>query len=253
MRQADPFATSLMVGFVIVTAGCAVGSRADLGAVNEPNTVDVTAADAAAAVVPDATTQPQTDDGGGADVAAAAMDGGASLDGAPMVDAGPCSFAGTLASFDLTSLSGVHTSVGASSTSGAVTASALESVGITGVSSSGAINASGWPAGGADATKYYAFRVTPPAGCKLSATTLSIDLKASSSGPASAGVATSVDAFASLAAAPISGAAVPVTLVNANNLSNALELRVYGFGAASATGTLRLEKTLSLSGSLSPM
>ena len=114
------------------------------------------------------------------------------------------------------------------------------------------MNASDWPTGGADDTKHYVFTVTPPAGCSIKLTSLSIDLKASASGPSSAAVATSVDGFASMKPATVTTAGGASTVTLSGTSSSAIEIHVLGYNASSSAGTMRIETTLSLTGQVTP-
>jgi hypothetical protein len=114
------------------------------------------------------------------------------------------------------------------------------------------MNASGWPtASSKDAGKYFTFKVTPPSGCTLTLTKLSVDLSASASGPATAGLASSVDGFSALESVPVtSGGPSDVTVKGVAAVASGVELRIFGYGASAAGGTLRVATSLSLTGSL---
>lgn len=232
--------------------GCAVGSSADLADPLGP----VPQRDGGASQETDATLLGADGSSGANDGAAAVKDASvvvpdAALDSAT---AGPCAFAGQLVSFDLTKLAGVQANLAASAKAPGVTATALARVGVTVVSSSQAMNASDWSTGGVDSSKHYVFSVSPPAGCTLSVTVLAIDLKASSTGPTMVAVGTSVDGYAALAnvAVTTAGGAANVPLAGIVAVSGSVEVHVFGFNAASSSGTLRIQNTLSLSGALGP-
>jgi hypothetical protein len=159
-------------------------------------------------------------------------------------------FSGTLVAFDLTSQSGSETSAAATTSATGVTGGAISRAsGLTAVSGSGSINSSGWGTGSsADPTKYYTFTVTPGAGCTLALTSLTLDVKASTTGPASGDVATSVDAFSTHLGA-FSGTATPTVSLGVGGVTP-IEIRVYGYGASSTGGTYRVENTLTLTGSI---
>jgi hypothetical protein len=91
--------------------------------------------------------------------------------------------------------------------------------------------------------------VTPAAGCSVTLTALALDVKASSTGPASGDVATSADAFATHTASFAGSATPTVTLAGASG-TGAIEVRVYGYGATGSSGTFRIENTLTVSGSI---
>jgi hypothetical protein len=158
---------------------------------------------------------------------------------------------GTLASWVFTAETGAQTMTAVTTKAPGVTAGAVtRSAGLTAVTGSGSINSSGWPTSAArDATKYYALNIAPPAGCTLTITTANIDALASGTGPVSAVVSTSADAYAQTATVSTTTASV-VPLAGVANQSGMLEVRVYGYAASAAGGTLRLKTTLSLAGSV---
>lgn len=170
------------------------------------------------------------------------------------VPVGACAFAtaGSLVSFDLSALVGTPAKASPSSSAAGLIVTPLTRTGVTAASASGAINASAWPIGGLDTGKHYAFTVTPPVGCTLTLTTLAADVKASSNGPATAAIATSVDNYVAVRSSPLTSAAgaiaFPVPGVVA--VQAKVELHVYGFAAGSPGGTMRLQNAMTLSGSL---
>jgi hypothetical protein len=182
-------------------------------------------------------------------VDARSPDAGGSSTGGDTGSSG-CAFTGVLATWSFTNESGNQTSTAASSAATGVTATAVQrSAGLTPVTGSSSINSSGWPTVATlDATKYYTFSVTPPASCMLAITTLAIDAKASGTGPAMASAATSADAFTQTTA--LSTSAPGTITLNTNPTTNTVEVRVYGYDASGAMGTLRLQTALTLSGSL---
>ncbi len=163
--------------------------------------------------------------------------------------AGGCSFSGALATWDLTAQTGSEISVGAASSATGVTAGELtRAAALTATAGSGSINSSNWATGAQlDSTKYYAFSVTPPSGCSLSITSVALDVKASATGPASGVIATSADGFS--ATAPASTSAPSTPTITATGAS-AIELRVYGFGATATGGTMRIQNTVTINGTI---
>jgi hypothetical protein len=136
----------------------------------------------------------------------------------------------------------------AASTATGVTASELtRAAGLTATAGAGSINSSNWPTGALDATKYYAFTVTPPSGCSVKLSGLAIDIKSSASGPASGALATSADAFV---ATTTVGTSAPSTPTMTTTSSTTLEIHVYGSAATSTSGTMRIQNTLTVSGSI---
>ena len=159
-------------------------------------------------------------------------------------------FNGTLVTFDFTGDPGNQASTAPKTTAAGVTAGGLtRSSGLTAVTGASSINASNWStAAKPDATRYYAFTLTPDPNCALDLNSLSIDSTSSSTGPAKGAVATSDDQFATTAAFT-AGAATKVTL-SVSQATKAVEVRVYGYNAGGASGTMRLQTTLSISGAL---
>jgi hypothetical protein len=161
-----------------------------------------------------------------------------------------CAFSGALATWDLTGQAGSQASTTVTSTGGGVTASALtRAAALTATSGLNSINSSNWPTGAAlDATKYYSFTVTPPAGCNLSITSLAIVAKSSGTGPVTAVAATSVDNFAGTTAVSTTAPSSPA--VTAANQTAVVEVRLYGYGAGGTAGTMRVENTLTVNGTV---
>jgi len=159
-------------------------------------------------------------------------------------------FTGTLVTFDFTGDPGNQASTAPKTTAAGVTAGSLTRSGsLTAVAGTSSINASNWStAAKPDATRYYAFTLTPDPKCALDLTSLSVDSTSSSTGPAKGAVATSDDQFATTTAFA-AGAPATVTL-SVNQATKAVEVRVYGYAAAGAAGTMRLQTTLSVSGAL---
>jgi len=116
-------------------------------------------------------------------------------------------------------------------------------------SGTGSISSSNWPISGTlDPTAYYTLSLAAPAGCALGVTALAIDVKSSGTGPASAAVGTSADAFAQTT--PISTTAPSTPTISASAASGNLEIRIYGFGATATSGTMRVQNELSVTGAL---
>jgi hypothetical protein len=162
---------------------------------------------------------------------------------------GACSFSGVLATWNLASQPGTEVSAPSTTTAPGVTGATLgRSVGLTAAAGTGSINSTNWPTTAQlDMTKYYTLTMTPPSGCSISVTMMSIDALASGTGPANGSVATSADAFAHTTTVSTSAPSQPAVTAT---LPGMLELRVYGFGASATSGTLRLQNTLSVTGTL---
>ncbi|HTL35252.1 MAG TPA: hypothetical protein VL326_19120 [Kofleriaceae bacterium] len=172
-----------------------------------------------------------------------------------MPDAPPSSscaqaFTGVLATWTLTGQAGNQASTPVTSKANGITAGALaRSAGLTATAGTNSINSSGWPTTStADTTKYYTFTITPPSGCSLALSSAAIDVAHSSTGPALGAIATSADNYQQQLSISTSTATAPSLVVSGGTTQ--LEIRVYGYMASSASGTMRLQNTLSLTGSL---
>lgn len=202
---------------------------------------------------------------GTADAPSGHSDGPSGGDGLPphgdaaidAIDAPPGScatpFSGDLATWSFVTESGSQAQTAASNMAAGMTAApVMRSSGLTVQSGSGSINSSGWSTTAAlDATKYYTFSVTPPSGCLMDLTQISIDLKSSSTGPTKVDVATSADSFTATSAATTSTAGTLSTpALTVTGTTAAIEIRVYGYMASATTGTLRILSTLKVTGSL---
>jgi hypothetical protein len=200
-------------------------------------------ADALADATPDATTDVSVD---------ATADAGADAsDAADAADASSCPYAfnGTLATYDFTGEPGNQASTAPSAVVSGLTAGSISrSSALVAVSGANSINSSGWSTGALDSTRYYTLTLTPPAGCVLDVASISLDTKTSGTGPASGDVATSADGFASDSA--FTPNAVTSVTLSVSGATSAIEIRIYGYAATSAQGTMRIQNTMSVSGSL---
>jgi hypothetical protein len=188
--------------------------------------------------------------GSGSDAGSGSAGSGSAGSGSG-VPTGPCAdpYVGVLATWSFASQPGNEISVAAEGTGTGVTAGVVgRSSGVIADAGSASINSRDWATTATrDPTKYYTFSVTPPAGCSMSLTGMSIDAKASTSGPATAVIATSADGFSATTSVGTAGTTTEVLSVNA---PGAVELRVYGYGATKTTGTFRIASNLVLSGSV---
>ncbi|HSN30897.1 MAG TPA: hypothetical protein VLT45_31640 [Kofleriaceae bacterium] len=163
----------------------------------------------------------------------------------------PQAFSGALATWSFTGQTGTEASVSASATATGVTAGAVSRSASLTVPTGGqnSINASNWPtAAQLDAQKYYTFIVTPPSGCQMDLSSLSIDALSSGTGPTMAVVATSDDSYGQTSTVSTTAPSTPA--LHVSGATTMIELRVYGFSASSASGTLRIQNTLTLNGAL---
>ena len=168
----------------------------------------------------------------------------------PDAPSNPCAYSGVLATWSLSGQPGTETSAAAASSASGVTAAPLQrATALTAASGTGSMNSSSWPtAAQLDATKYYSVAITPPTGCAMNVSSIALDMKASSTGPASAAVATSADSFAQTASASPNAVSSPTLTVS--GASGTVEIRIYGYAATGASGTMRVQNTLTVSGSL---
>jgi hypothetical protein len=159
-------------------------------------------------------------------------------------------FSGTLATWSFVGEPGSQAMTAATSMATGVAAGpASRSSALTVASGVGSINSSNWPtAATLDSTKYYTFSVTPPSGCVMDLTKLTIDVKSSGTGPAMAQAATSDDSFGATVTVSTTAASTPTLAVS--GASGAIEVRVFGFSATGTGGTMRIQNTLSLQGAL---
>jgi hypothetical protein len=226
----------------IVLTGCAV-------AVSPDDTVDTSS---------DSGKRPPASDGGtmlgqpdsGIESDSGDTDSGTQADTGSQQSSCKSPYSGVIATYDFTNEPGNQSSTPAKSTAPNVTAAAMSRANILSpVAGLNSINSNNWAmTAKVDTTRYYAFSITPPAGCTLDLSTISIDSKSSSTGPASGSVATSDDNFtmqASFTPNSVANAALSVS-----GSTKSVEVRVYGFTASSTSGTWRVQNTLTISGAL---
>lgn len=180
---------------------------------------------------------------------------GSGTDGSPHdgPQGGGCTMAktGVLASWSFASQPGNQASTpAATSAPGLVAGDVTRAPALTAVTGTNSMNSATWPSATMlDSMKYYAVAVTPPGGCVLDLTSASIDAFASGTGPQSAVIAASTDNFALTKPVTTSAPSTP-TITTVTAAPGKVELRIYGYNASSTSGTLRLQNTLSLTGSL---
>jgi hypothetical protein len=236
-------------------------SQQDTGAVGSEGGGDDGATDGSPEVdaAPSDSSAPDVEDAGSPD---AAPEAGADASPDAATDAGPESgsdagitcashgYSGALVAFDLSAQPGSESSAPATSTAAGVSSTTLtRSSALNPASGGGSINASNWATGStADATRYYTFTVTPASGCSVKLSSLALDVRASTTGPQSGDVATSVDAFAKHSAS-FAGTSTPTVSLSASG-GGAIEVRIYGYGAGGSAGTFRIQNTMTLSGSI---
>jgi hypothetical protein len=176
---------------------------------------------------------------------------GAIVDGkrADAAASNPCAFTGALATYTFAGEAGNQAQTAATSKASGITAGPIKRAAtLTATSGAASINASNWPTTAqVDPTKFYTLTLTPPAGCMMSLTSIAIDVKSSGTGPATGALATSSDNFATFK--PVS-TGTPSTPAVAMTTTSALEVRVYGYSASSTSGTMRVQGTLTINGSM---
>jgi hypothetical protein len=159
-------------------------------------------------------------------------------------------FAGVLATWDFAGAPGSQVATAAkSSAPGVFAATVMRSAMLVPSAGANSISSSNWTtAAQPDKTLYYTLSITPPSGCAVSLTGMSVDVASSGTGPTAAAVATSADTFAQTA--PISTATPSTPMLSVSKSAAVVELRIYGFGASGTAGTMRVQNMVTVSGSL---
>jgi len=167
----------------------------------------------------------------------------------PDAPANACAFSGVLATWSFAGDAGSQASTPATSSAQGFTAGDVHrATTLTAVSGANSMNSSNWPSSASrDDTKYYTLTITPPSGCMLDITSAAIDAKSSGTGPTKASVATSADSFGPGQTVSTTAASTPSLTVT--NQAAAVEIRIYGWTASGSAGTMRLQNTLTLTGS----
>lgn len=158
-------------------------------------------------------------------------------------------FTGVLATWTLASEPGSQSSTPAATSATAVTAGSLQrATTLSTATGAGSMNSSNWStATHADTSKYYSMKLSAQHGCVIDVSSLAVDIKSSSTGPAMAEVRSSADGYAQTATVtPNTVSAPSLTISDASDL----ELRVFGYAATSTAGTMRIQNTLTISGSV---
>jgi len=169
---------------------------------------------------------------------------------APIQETGNgCAFSGVLATYDFTGELGNQVSTPAKSTAPNVTAVAISRASVlTATAGADSLNSSNWAtAANVNTNKYVTFSVAPTGSCTLDITQVSIATKSSGTGPTKVALATSVDAFAAMTTLTPNATSTPSLSIT--GATSAVEIRVYGWAASGAGGTMRVDTTLTVSGS----
>ncbi len=133
--------------------------------------------------------------------------------------------------------------------------SGTPSTGGTSPLSSGAYFAASSWSGSSPGTNYFEFTITPDAGFVFSTTSISFDYRATTTGPTTLAIRSSADSYATqlgsfTTTADSNWYASGVVGTALSNLTVATTFRIYGFGASSGGGTLRVDN-VALGGSVS--
>lgn len=234
----------LVLVLALPLAACAYGA-ADTGDAEAPTPV----------VAKDGGTKDAAAPFGGQDSGSGPIVGNDASTPTPTPDSGTtntsgCSFTGTLATFDFSGEPGNQTSTPPSSTATDVSATDLSrATTLTPVSGSNSINSSAWASSTSiDKTRYYTFKLTPTAGCTLDVGSVAITTQSSSTGPTKGAIATSDDSFGTTTSVTSNGTAT--AQLSVSGASGAVEVRIYGYAASSASGTMRIGSKLTVSGAL---
>jgi hypothetical protein len=170
-------------------------------------------------------------------------------DGGNTGDGGACAFTGDLAVWDFTAAPGSQQQTGPLSMAPGVVAGPVKrSATLLASDGTDSINSSGWPTGALDTNTYYTFSVTPPTGCGMDISSLTLDVAASGTGPTMAALGSSADNFAATISIAANSTSMPALAIQGQ--TGAVELRVYGFSAQAATGTMRIQNKLTVTGAL---
>ncbi len=179
-----------------------------------------------------------------------AGDGSGHRGGDGATDASRCGYAftGTLAAYEFTGAPGNQVSTPAATTAPGLSATAIgRSSELKPELGSGSINSSRWSTGALDPSRYYTLTVSPPPDCSLSITGVMFDTETSTSGPTEVAVGNSADAFAVVSPSVTGTVATPT--VSVSGTTTPVELRLFGYEAGSAGGTMRVD-ALTVTGSL---
>ncbi len=114
-------------------------------------------------------------------------------------------------------------------------------VGITAASASNRFSAASWNTAGIDLTAYFEFTLTPTAGCDIDFVSFVYTGQASSTGPTSFAIKSSLDAYtANIGTPTAAGTTISLAAASYQNVSSSITFRFYGFGASGATGTFSI-------------
>ena len=164
---------------------------------------------------------------------------------------------GSLGNYATAGLTGAAASISPSNVAANVTFSTLtRGAGLAAESAADAFNSSSWSTSPSltvpGNTDYYEFTITPASCYQFSASQLRVGLQRSSSGPLKAELRSSLDSFASTIGSVlnVTGTLTTFTIDLAavsglQGRSSAVTLRIYGYNASTASGTLRIQRVTS--------
>ncbi len=125
-----------------------------------------------------------------------------------------------------------------------ITASGIgRGAGISANAGSNRYNANSWNTASIDLTAYFTFTLTPNSGFEIDFNSFVYAGQASGSGPTSFAFRSSVDSFASNIGTPTaSGTTISLSGASYQNITSAIEFRLYGWGASSSAGTFSVNE-----------
>ena len=110
--------------------------------------------------------------------------------------------------------------------------------GIIGNNANDRYNAKGWNTSTLDLNGYFYFTLTPNSGYQINFTSFVYTAQKSASGPSNFAIRSSIDGFSTDIGIPTStGATIDLTNSAYQNITTAIEFRLYGWAASSAAGT----------------
>ncbi|MBK7428575.1 MAG: T9SS type A sorting domain-containing protein [Saprospiraceae bacterium] len=110
--------------------------------------------------------------------------------------------------------------------------------GITSANANNRYNASGWNSVALDVNDYFTFTLTPNATYNIDFVSFTYVGQASASGPVNFALRSSLDGFSTdIATPPAGGATISLAAGTFQNALNAVEFRLYAWGASAGTGT----------------
>jgi hypothetical protein len=133
--------------------------------------------------------------------------------------------------------------------------------GVNASSAAGTFSANSWSTGGLDVDDYFAFSLTPDPGFRFSLTELQLDERRSATGIRDWSIRSSLDAFAVDIGTAFSvpdntstrsDQSIDLTGGLFDDLTSAIEFRVFGYNAETSSGTWRLDN-VELFGAVTPV